>query len=647
MSEQQRIVRAAIYPGIGIARVGNSESEYFIGPEVDNPPPRPEGFYKDDQGALKRQAARFRIYGYDKDGNVVREITADESTSIRWRVQVANTKPAWYQFNFVMDRPFSIPSRLRNANYRGDARKKLSITPPPSTIEGIDLDGSDNQIRGEIMGIDVYLGELRTDNKGRLIFLGGHGKAGSWVQPNSAVNFGNNDGWWDDVSDGPVHAELTLDGREIPVSSAWVACTPPKPAPDVKSIVSLYDLIYDTYVNSSYGGYGFNNFLTLPAKILFTRDILPTLQKFYQQQWVNRGFATEFGWKAPHDFFQPDYFEQLHSTDEVYREVRNRVFQSFRNPDPDFFTNPNPQLDDWNGWPWLYGDNPSVDQPGLDGFLAVTGTQYRALKKWADGDFIDDWPEGQDPINFGPNSLHDVPLDKQPDMLNRASLDFLLGGPFHPGIEVTWPMRFYTLYQEPFRIRERPADVPVPDYGEFLEPSLFSGANYTVYDEYAPIFWQGPGDLTRWMGIPWHSDMANCRSGYDDEYDPYVPALWPGAVPNEVLTMEDYKIVCDPDVALSERKKAFSRRRSWFRGLSGAYLEQTNQMIYEFGRMGVIQRLPGPEDDVGQVEFPREISVETDEEFNRGVSGDGPVPAGRPLNLRGAQPAFKHRLTRK
>jgi len=31
------IVRAAIYPAIGIARVGNSESEYFLGPEVADP----------------------------------------------------------------------------------------------------------------------------------------------------------------------------------------------------------------------------------------------------------------------------------------------------------------------------------------------------------------------------------------------------------------------------------------------------------------------------------------------------------------------------------------------------------------------------------------------------------------------------------
>ena len=34
MSDQNVIVRYAIYPGIGIARVGNSPDEYFIGPEA-------------------------------------------------------------------------------------------------------------------------------------------------------------------------------------------------------------------------------------------------------------------------------------------------------------------------------------------------------------------------------------------------------------------------------------------------------------------------------------------------------------------------------------------------------------------------------------------------------------------------------------
>src|SRR5205085_5818697 len=37
------IVKAAIHPAIGIARVGNSDEEYFIGPEVPEPLPAAPG----------------------------------------------------------------------------------------------------------------------------------------------------------------------------------------------------------------------------------------------------------------------------------------------------------------------------------------------------------------------------------------------------------------------------------------------------------------------------------------------------------------------------------------------------------------------------------------------------------------------------
>ena len=55
------IVRAAIYPGIGLARVGNSEADFFLAPEVPDPPRERPRFYRDATGALKRQAQRFRV----------------------------------------------------------------------------------------------------------------------------------------------------------------------------------------------------------------------------------------------------------------------------------------------------------------------------------------------------------------------------------------------------------------------------------------------------------------------------------------------------------------------------------------------------------------------------------------------------------
>ena len=58
------IVTARIHPAIGIARVGNSKSEYFIGPEVPFPTGPPPGGYRDARRtpqAAGRAFPRLRI----------------------------------------------------------------------------------------------------------------------------------------------------------------------------------------------------------------------------------------------------------------------------------------------------------------------------------------------------------------------------------------------------------------------------------------------------------------------------------------------------------------------------------------------------------------------------------------------------------
>ena len=68
-----------IHPAIGIARLGNSPTGFFIGPEKPDVHPRPQGGYKDAQHRIKRQAARFRLFGYDKNGKFVKEITSADA----------------------------------------------------------------------------------------------------------------------------------------------------------------------------------------------------------------------------------------------------------------------------------------------------------------------------------------------------------------------------------------------------------------------------------------------------------------------------------------------------------------------------------------------------------------------------------------
>ena len=49
----QTVVRAAIHPAIGVARMGDSKSGFFVGPEVVAPSPHPPDFYRDGAGALE------------------------------------------------------------------------------------------------------------------------------------------------------------------------------------------------------------------------------------------------------------------------------------------------------------------------------------------------------------------------------------------------------------------------------------------------------------------------------------------------------------------------------------------------------------------------------------------------------------------
>jgi hypothetical protein len=251
--------------------LGNSRDEYFIGPEVTAPVKHPMGFYKDATGALKRQAARFRVYGLNAAGKVVKELTADNA-QLTWRVHVANKKAAWYEFDVALDIPQAKPVSLRNANFQGPLRQQLIIDPGLVEIAGVNTSGTLYRFdKGKFIGEPVYLGELRTDDLGRLLFLGGHGISGTPFANNPPTTFANNNGWHDDVSDGPIDAEVIYEGRSLAVEGAWVICAPPNYAPDIISVQTMYDVIIDA-LNDLY--------IPVKAQPSFMEDIYPLLQQF-------------------------------------------------------------------------------------------------------------------------------------------------------------------------------------------------------------------------------------------------------------------------------------------------------------------------------------------------------------------------------
>jgi L-Lysine epsilon oxidase N-terminal/L-lysine epsilon oxidase C-terminal domain len=575
------IVRAAIHPAIGIARVGNSEKEFFYGPEVIEPLPEQPGFYRDATGALKRQAARFRIYGLNAEGEIVAELTAADA-DIHWSVELANQKASWYEFQIALDIPeanSAPPSYLRNQMVLD--RSTLTIKPGVREIHGRNVHGSSHAFNnGKFLGKRVYLGELRTDEEGRLVVLGGHGKSASYNGAR-AITFANNNGWYDDTADGPVTATVKFQGKTLRVDPAWVVVAPPNYAPQQKSVRTMWDLMRDLFITAGT--------LPRPARPSFENDIRPIFERLSHLQWVNAGFAAYFGWGGPSRFDDPQWLARLSKNTAIDAELRKTIANQFRVFDRDAWA-PSP-------WPWLYGDAMSIPPaPTPRQNAALSDTQLRMLGQWAAGDFIADY----NPAPTPPRYIGDVPLAQQGDMLDRAALEFCLADAFHPGCEMTWPMRHATMYAAPYRIAHRPPDWVEPNYGAILTTDTI-----TLPD--GPLAAQAAGGITRWMAVPWQTDTASCRSGYMPEYDPYVPTFWPARVPNQVLTKQDYEIVMDGERPLGERLAAFANRAAWIRPLGKGYTNQINSMIQDISQMGVVEVQPGPQDDP---HFPSVMEVE-------------------------------------
>ncbi|MCF2875083.1 MULTISPECIES: LodA/GoxA family CTQ-dependent oxidase [unclassified Tenacibaculum] len=589
------IVRAAIYPPIGITRVGNSKDEYFIGPLVDEPEAKMDQYaYRDKTGALKRQAAQFRIYGFNAAGKAVKELTSDNA-KITWHSHLANQKASWYQFQIALDIPDAQdpnipPSLLRNIDVKD--RSTLLIDGGAQSISTPNVKEG-HEFRGEFQSKEVYLGEMRTDQKGRLIMLGGHGKSEN-LKGDIAITFANNEGWYDDTSDGPITAEVEYEGVQLKVEPAWVVCAPPDYAPMQKSVRTMWDLMRDVAVKSG--------MLERPARPSFKKDILPIFERMTNLQWVNAGFAAAFGWGGQFDYTTVEWVKKLNDPSSANYEMRRTISNNFRRYDVSGAEAP--QL-----WPWTYGDAVSIPTTGsVRQHSTLSGLQLEFLDQWVEGDFDADFVDMTGcPHIPKPLEIDDLPVEEQPDMLTKAAMEFCLADAFHPGCEMTWPMRTSGMYSAPFRLKHAPK-TPLVDtsyYGSTMNSDVLTLSAGPL------LGGQVPGGITRWMAIPWQTDTASCRDGYTKSYDPYLPTFWPARVPNNILSEERYKETIDSNISEETRKEAFAFREAWLDDLplDGEAPTQTNQinsMIKYFDKLAVVQARPGTPDDSN---FPPKMQV--------------------------------------
>lgn len=300
----------AIYPAIGVARLGNSDEGFFLAPDAIGGLPKecdPNGNeggefsgFRDTNHKIRRQAQKFKVYAADstepiKIGDIITEGTVE---SITWTVHLANKKAEWYGFEeqkgnllygsansyashgmtprnstlIEQDIEGGIPSDIPPV--LGADRKTLIIDPGPRTISSDtvqpvpinrhDPDSGDpypgnypghfpptEQEIGEsgftLQGTQIdSLGELRIDSDGNLLVLGGQGNSQGKIPLDS---YGGADTWYDDISDGSVTCTITTDNDSFEVTGkAWVIVGPPDFAPELVNIASWDDTIFDVAV---------------------------------------------------------------------------------------------------------------------------------------------------------------------------------------------------------------------------------------------------------------------------------------------------------------------------------------------------------------------------------------------------------------
>ena len=179
-------------------------------------------------------------------------------------------------------------------------------------------------------------------------------------------------------------------------------------------------------------------------------------------------------------------------------------------------------------------------------WYAITKLQYDMLRQWSEGDFVADY----DPAP--PKPFDELSPAEQAAALDKAALDNTIGGPFHPGCEMTWPMRQAIMYAKPFRLKLRQG--PPKDYGDTLDSKVALGPG-------GPLDGSGPGDVSRWMAVPWQTDTSSCLYAYTGwQENVFLPTFWPVRVPNNVLTKEQFDVITDAKRPYAERFDAFDYR---------------------------------------------------------------------------------------
>lgn len=675
-----------IHPAIGIARVGNS-TEYYLGPETMAAEPQANSDLtgglpikpgtedtpissndlRDANGKLKKQAARFKIYQYEEgdtysypapagsevvigstvDGKVVKDII--------WTVHLANKKANCWEIDEDANEGINLykdgkTPPLRNPTFAGsdnpatpERLKKLVIDAGPRAIQasttghgGLKFDEDTpatywNETSGKIETIENYpktfpasdgspdqynmssqpiknLGEIYTEDNGRLLVLGAFGLACGFdnegnPDPNAALDLDvDNDNWLDDTADGPVQAVLVFgdDSTRTLEGTAWAISTDPAYAPQTLNVVSLWDNVLTTWLEQL----NLNTDLYSDGKYnesyhpVFKRDVFPIFNAAHMQMWNTNLPGKAIG-----------SHKRMYALTEKPPIVGGQPFKVLT-----YIRNPNDDSQSSKGSPLM---PLSLGDFGKS-FLTVTTTQYFFLSQWDDGKAI---------IKFRPLSAG--------EQLDKTILVNCLGGRFSPGIDMTFIVTDVNLYNQDwknpaigtFRINAEKLDYTnIPSGGPFL------GVGYIPLRT-APV---QPGDLCKFMAIPWHTDYNSCAThtpapnpgGNITEQNVYSGTVntslfwsWPAQRPVAVYTYKD----------LANNNGALPRQRYSVRGEDTAAVKREGgsfntaamnvgrfqdrvKMLEHWHKIGTV--IQGPAIDGYDDSFDKSLYLEVQSQFD-------------------------------
>ncbi|HEU4882577.1 MAG TPA: CTQ-dependent lysine 6-oxidase LodA [Longimicrobium sp.] len=669
-----------IHPAIGFPRVGNAPDAYYLEPTAvgglpteAHGPERPVTEFK-ESGQVKRQAARFRIYRYEEGQPPVEVSPGNGLSSVQWTVHIANKKACWYNFQELQgdvmlgpDNTYEkqgVPLRNPTVTKEGE-RKKLIIDPGPRTLTApggwVELNaataGDYKHVSFPSPDLQPYgvttLGRVRMTERGELLVLGGYGNAGGPAS-NPITTFGGADGWYDDVGDGPVVAQITTDTGDTLTLHAWVVSGAPKLAPELVNVTSLADTFIDVgvrqmglcpalyrrpehdpvqghdqplrYNHDNHEGYQ-RDYIAC-----WERDILPIFRSMKEYRWVANVDAMVSVATPPFD---------LSDLSDENRENRRAVFRTFRRPEkgnqgiqqPEL-SSQHQQLFGDNGFPLMplnSGDN-SISNTLIEKFMAITPTQYWLLHQWAEGKCVS---RRQDPYAGDDWLWWASPMD-------IATAGNAVGEPMAPGIEVTWTMRNPDVVTpgDPFRIKLQDED--------FTRDGLSPSRDETLAGDGCQ-----PGDLTKRMAIPWQADFFDC-SVQDVNFTtpatnktisnlsriPLAPTFysywWPPQSPFNVYsgadTASEQLLDANAFLGNSNLGQVLGQNVLYHRGLNSFMDSVVGWKYLGF----ILNRTTGPLRDVFPFFVERERSYEAFASGYQGLTSDGQLLTTQPTTITSA-----------